>query len=795
MAFLDWLRGWFSRKDKPAPLPPDHRCPCCLLFTLADNPDKYRAPLADPCPACGRLLPRHPRNPDEPSSLIHPADEYIPAGHCYFCASFAISSSLEEREAARARFDAGRVAPLPPDVVLDALCVNCRQVCILCKRWYLDNCKGTFPIDRFPPTTPGIYYCPECIAAHTAPCPSCQEHTVRSELTPFCPLCRGAAIESLTGKTLKEITKNLNAYTPPSDADINATVAEAARARTERLLAEQAEREAAQQQAAAQQRAEQEAQEAAATAEREAREAAELAERTRRAEEAVARERERERLKRAAQPVTLGAGDNGQPVTLTPDVRNRHTYIIGKTGSGKSSLLRNLIMQDMAAGRGLIYLDPHGDTAQQLLGYVPADRRNDLIYFCPADLDCPAFNLLATDYAPDKLTRDMVSAIKMFFGDSWGPRLNQLLTNALATLLLDRENEPHTLADLEHLLIEEDYRDTIARRSPHPKLTAFWLQQFPTMAKDATHPVLNKLADLLMPLSPMERIFSSPANSLDLSAIMNDRKILLVNLSKGELGEAGAFLIGGLIVTAVAQAALARVKIPEAERVDCFLYVDEFQNFTIDSFESILSEARKYRLNLTLAHQYLHQVPSNLQAAIFGNVAAVVCLPISADDAGTMQREMTSPHEPPTLLDEVLNVLNTPAKQHPGWTAPQGRPEWPTRQDFLTLPPLTGFVKIDTPENVQRFTISHPKAKPDPNTRAAVLAAQAARTAESATLEKNRPLKMPQEPRNAVQTTLDPHQNATTFDDDAGDAVHSEHEAADQTERPARRLPTPRRRP
>jgi hypothetical protein len=516
-------------------------------------------------------------------------------------------------------------------------------------------------------------------------------------------------------------------------------------------------------------------------------------------DEAAAKERNYEaykaRRERERRGPTLGTGDNGQPVTLAPDVRNRHTYVIGKTGSGKSSLLRNLIMQDMETGHGLIYLDPHGDTAQTLLGYVPDDRLDDVIYFCPTDTDCPAFNLLATDYAPDKLTRDMVSAIKMFFGDSWGPRLNQLLTNALATLLLDRVNEPHTLADLERLLIEEDYRDTIARRSPHPKLTAFWLQQFPTMAKDATHPVLNKLSDLLMPLSPMERIFSATGNSLDLSAIMNDRKILLVNLSKGELGEAGAFLIGGLIVTAVAQAALARVKIPEGDRVDCFLYVDEFQNFTIDSFQSILSEARKYRLNLTLAHQYLHQVPADLQAAIFGNVATIVCLPISADDAGTMQREMTTPHEPPSLLDEVLNVLNTPAKQHPGWTAPQGRPEWPTRQDFLTLPPLTGLVKINTPENVQRFAISHPTAKPNPDTRAAVLAAQAARMAENAALEKNRPLKMPQEPRSAAETTQDQHQNPTTFDDNPADTVHSPDDETPTHQPPPRRLPTPRRRP
>jgi hypothetical protein len=343
----------------------------------------------------------------------------------------------------------------------------------------------------------------------------------------------------------------------------------------------------------------------------------------------------------AADLLTLG--DNGHElVTLPLDARNRHVYAIGRTGSGKSSLLRNMVMQDMAAGRGVIFLDPHGDTAQTLLGYVPPERAADVVYFCPTDPTCPSFNLLGCNYAPDKLTRDMVSAIKMFFGESWGPRLNQLLTNALLTLLLDRDNEPHSLADLQRMLTDADYRATVVDRSQSDALKTFWQATFPTMGKDAVNPVLNKLSDLLMPTSPMERLFSRTDNALDLTEVMNGGKILLCNLAKGELGEAGAFLIGGLITTAIAQAALARTAIPEAERRDVFFYVDEFQNFAIDSFESILSEARKYRLNLTVAHQYLSQVPQNLQAAIFGNVAVVICLPISAADATTMRREMTS---------------------------------------------------------------------------------------------------------------------------------------------------------
>jgi len=731
---VGFLDRFFKRK-----LPSDHVCPCCdeKWRTFSKHPEQYPTPRLDTCTACKRQIPLgHPFG-DDPEHINPTLDPVIyGVGTCFFCVPDVLSCSDAEREAARARFDTAPLGLLPPGVTIAALCTTCRRTCDLCHRWQPDNCRNNFPNTAIPPWPAEPDFCADCVAQLDT-CPACKKPALKSILRPYCVSCCVTASMTLAAahggnwpnsdskEVVDEITRQLDTA-----------------------------------------RVEQEQREAAARAERE-----------RSAEEDARRERERERLKRAAQPVTLGAGDDGQAVQLTADVRNRHTYIIGKTGSGKSSLLRNLIMQDMAAGRGLIYLDPHGDTAQTLLGYVPRDRLDDVVYFCPTDTDCPAFNLLATDYAPDKLTRDMVSAIKMFFGDSWGPRLNQLLTNALATLLLDRVNEPHTLADLERLLLEEDYRDAIARRSPHPKLNAFWLQQFPTMAKDAVHPVLNKLSDLLMPMSPMERIFSAPENSLDLSAIMNGGKILLVNLSKGELGEAGAFLIGGLIVTAVAQAALARVRIPEAGRVDCFLYVDEFQNFIIESFQSILSEARKYHLNLTLAHQYLHQVPSNLQAAIFGNVATVVCLPISADDAGTMQREMTNTPEAPTLLDDVLNVLNTPAKQHPGWTKPQQGRDWPTRQDFLTLPPLTGFVKINTPENVQRFTISHPTTKPNPDTHAAVLTAQQRRSAEISAAEKNRPLKTAQEPRSPVDEGQGLHQLSTAFDDATADAVHSPHES------------------
>jgi hypothetical protein len=512
--------------------------------------------------------------------------------------------------------------------------------------------------------------------------------------------------------------------------------------------------------------------------------------------------------------ITIGTDSHAAPVSITESDRNRHVYMIGKTGSGKSSLLRNVIMQDLAAGRGVIYLDPHGDTAQTLLGYVPPERVDDVVYFCPIDATCPAFNLLAAAYPPDKLTRDVVSAFRMFFGfdQNSAPRLSQILTNTVLLLLLDREHEPHSLADVRRVLIDAEYRSTIVTRCPHQSVTQFWTLEFPRFPKDATLPVLNKFSDLLMPTSPMERIFSNTANALDIQALMDNGKILLVNLSKGELGEAGAFLIGALIITAVNQAALARARIPEHQRRDVFLYVDEFQNFIVDSFESILSEARKYRLNLTLAHQYLAQVPSTLRSAIFGNVAVTICLPISAEDATTMYREFSRSTLAIKATGEVFEPVayfRTRAKRfldgvivrpnswqqssHFGqpWPAHITRdardagdncrwfldtfltskpppPQlttitWPSMEDLKLLAPLSGFVKINNASNVHRFTIHHPNNKPRDEIRRAILDRQHQehKTALPTAAEKNRPHQVPQDQRSQPETTQHPHQEPT----------------------------------
>lgn len=362
----------------------------------------------------------------------------------------------------------------------------------------------------------------------------------------------------------------------------------------------------------------------------------------------------------------IGTDTKRAPVALPLAVRNRHVYIIGRTGSGKTVTLKSLIRQDINDNFGVGFLDPHGDAAFDLLGHIPEARRGDVVYFCPTDPDCPSFNLLAFPYEPAKLTADIVSALKLFFAESWGFRMEQILTMALLTLIADRGHEPHSFADLKRLLVNDEYREPIVARLTNTQLAEFWRHEFPKLPKDATGPITNKLAQFLMPLSPMERIFSNPANDFDPFTIMNDGKILLCNLAKGELGESAAFLIGALLTTAVSQAALARTKIPERDRRDFMWYVDEFQNFAVASFESILSEARKYRLNLTLAHQYLDQVPSSLRAAIAGNVAVVVALPVSPNDANAMASLMGTTHHAyrdGTLFD-LEEAVTTTAR---GW--------------------------------------------------------------------------------------------------------------------------------
>ncbi len=330
-------------------------------------------------------------------------------------------------------------------------------------------------------------------------------------------------------------------------------------------------------------------------------------------------------------------------VTLARDDRRRHMHVIGKTGTGKSTLLYSLMLQDLEAGRGFALLDPHGDLAQAVIDSVPLERTNDVLYLNPADLAFPVgfnpFDSVPPDSRP-LATAHIVAAFKHIWSDFWGPRLEQILRNSVA-LLLDTPGS--TLLGLSRLLVDEVYRARLLANCRNPMVRAFWTQQITEWTNgylsEALSPVQNKVDALLSP-PILRHIIGQPRSTINLAAIMNGRRVLIANLSKSALGEGPAHLLGAFLATAFAQAAEARAEIPEAERVDFHLYVDEFQNFATESFATILSEARKWRLSLTLSHQYLGQLDHGLRDAVLGNVGSLVAFRIGAEDARRIASEI-----------------------------------------------------------------------------------------------------------------------------------------------------------
>ncbi len=334
---------------------------------------------------------------------------------------------------------------------------------------------------------------------------------------------------------------------------------------------------------------------------------------------------------------------NDVPVALSPAARARHVYVVGQTGTGKSTLLLNLIAQDFVTGRGVALLDPHGDLAEAAVGLLPRRRGDDLVYFDPSDLSLPiGFNLLARlpeDHRP--LVADgVVAAFRAIWPDSWGPRLEHIFAHAVRSLM-DVPNA--TLLYLPRLLQDEAFRAQCIGHISDPIVRAFWTHEFaaypPRFREEAIAPVLNKIGRVLM-TPAIRNIIAQPKSTIDLRFMMDDRRVLIANLSKGALGEGPAHLLGALLVTALAQAALSRRDIPQESRQPCHVYVDEFQSFATTGFALILSEARKYGLTLTLAHQYLDQLPETLRDAVFGNVGTMISFRVGAQDAPILSRQL-----------------------------------------------------------------------------------------------------------------------------------------------------------
>lgn len=343
-------------------------------------------------------------------------------------------------------------------------------------------------------------------------------------------------------------------------------------------------------------------------------------------------------------------------VGLDETARARHLYIVGQTGTGKSTLLLNLIAQDLAAGHGCALLDPHGDLALALPSLLPTWRADDLVYFDPAHLARPiGFNPLSRLPEDDRplVVENIVAAFRAIWPDFWGPRLEHIFSHALR-LLMDVPKA--TLLELPRLLQDDDYRSKCLRHCRDPLIRAFWVNEYaaypPRFREEAIAPVLNKIGRVLM-TPAIRNILAQPQSTIDLRFMMDDRRVLVANLSKGALGEGPAHLLGALLVTALAQVALSRRDVAEETRVPFHLYVDEFQNFATTGFSLILSEARKYGLSLTLAHQYLDQLPDFLRDGVFGNVGSMIAFRVGASDASELARQLDLSN--PRVLRELAN--------------------------------------------------------------------------------------------------------------------------------------------
>ncbi|MCR4324804.1 MAG: type IV secretion system DNA-binding domain-containing protein [Candidatus Curtissbacteria bacterium] len=322
--------------------------------------------------------------------------------------------------------------------------------------------------------------------------------------------------------------------------------------------------------------------------------------------------------------------------------RRRHTYIVGKTGTGKSTLIANMVINDIRNNRGVAVIDPHGDLSEILLDYIPSFRVNDVVYLNPSDKERSfVLNPLEVKEKAQKelAVSGIIAIFQKIYAHTWGPRLEHILRNTLFTLT---EVPDATFMDISRFLTDATYRNKYVAKTKDPVIYNFWKSEFdkmdPRLRSEAISPILNKVGQFLSAGS-IRNVVGRPHSTIDLEEIMNTRKILILNLSQGKLGEDSSSLLGAMFITKLQLAAMNRVNMEEEKRKDFFLYVDEFQNFATTSFIKILSEARKYRLNLTLANQYMAQVSQDVEKAIMGNTGNLLSFIVGADDANILSKE------------------------------------------------------------------------------------------------------------------------------------------------------------
>lgn len=322
--------------------------------------------------------------------------------------------------------------------------------------------------------------------------------------------------------------------------------------------------------------------------------------------------------------------------------RMRHIWAIGKTGTGKSTLIANMAIDDLKKDRGLAVIDPHGDLSEIMLNYIPKRRINDVIYFDPSDKEFPiTINPLEVRNKEEAelVVSGLMAVFTKVWANVWSARMEYILRNSFLTLA---EVPNSTLNDVLKLLSNQNYRSKVLQQIKDPALTHFWKDEFEKMPdrlqKEAISPIQNKVGQFVT--SPMiRRVIGNPKSTISLESVMNEGKILIANLSQGRLGEDNAALLGAMLITKLQLVAMRRVNIPEKERKDFYLYIDEFQNFATSSFIKILSEARKYRLSIMLANQYMAQIPEDVQKAILGNAGTIVTFALGATDADILHGE------------------------------------------------------------------------------------------------------------------------------------------------------------
>lgn len=342
---------------------------------------------------------------------------------------------------------------------------------------------------------------------------------------------------------------------------------------------------------------------------------------------------------------------------IKDDDRLFHLYVIGKTGTGKTTLLETLARQDMEHGHGVCVIDPHGDMAERLVANVPAHRKDDLIYFDAADIAQPyGYNPLRR-VRKDKIplaVSGLLEAFKKLWDEAWGNRMEHLLRNALYALI---EYGEATLPDILRMLADTSFRRTVLRKVENVQVASFWEDEFPhynpRYRQEMIAPIQNKVGAFLDD-PRLYRIFTQPPVDLRFRQIMDTGKILVVNLAKGRLGDDSANLLGALLLTTLCMAAFSRSEVPEEERRVFHLYLDEFQNFTTLSVANAISELRKFRVGITLANQHLHQLPDEVRHAVLGNAGTLITFRVGPEDARMLAREF----QPVFSGEDLVNLPN-----------------------------------------------------------------------------------------------------------------------------------------